>query len=287
MNEIYQLDTIEEIEKFVNQQNVTGLRNALFEELDRIIDYKNIAEWNKIVRIFEALAIIGWGEREPLEAFANKWINGAFYTVIQNKHFEKHSEKGWSRKGTSFVLEDGEDNTVYEETKLRSQRNRLPKSPVRWQKSGNYQKSAKAFRLELDNLKNLVIKQLNPEAYGKDFSYLGIHFNFSYHDDDEPTVRSEYFHTENDVPENYEGKYYIRPKFKIGRLSNKDGKPRLVVWRYFTRKFGELSLAEQKEIVGNDMLELIDILATKLKKKKIDYKTDLLKADMKNVLQKW
>ena len=89
------------------------------------------------------------------------------------------------------------------------------------------------------------------------------------------------------MPENYEGKYYIRPKFKIGRLSNKDGKPRLVVWRYFTRKFGELSLAEQKEIVGNDMLELIDILATKLKKKKIDYNTDLLKADMKSVLQKW
>ena len=46
-------------------------------------------------------------------------------------------------------------------------------------------------------------------------------------------------------------------------------------------------MAEQKEIVGNDMLELIDILATKLKKKKIDYNTDLLKADMKSVLQKW
>ena len=83
MNEIYQLDTIEEIEIFVNQQNVTGLRNTLFEELDRIIDYKNIAEWNSIVRIFEVLAIIGWGEREPLEAFANKWINGLFILLFR------------------------------------------------------------------------------------------------------------------------------------------------------------------------------------------------------------
>ncbi len=239
------------------------------------------------MRVCEALRIIGWGDREPLEAQARRWINGSFYTSLMNRYFEIKDEQKWSRAKDSYILENGSDKTRYSGYEFQSQRNPLPKSPVRWQKSGNYQKSVQPLYECLDILKDMVVSGLRPEEYGDSFSCLGISMFFSHHDDENESVRYEYFHSQDEVPEGFNGKYYIRPKYKWGRLVNKDGAYNIKVECYFSRKFGELPLLEQKKIIISDFLYYVQYVSDKLQKKKIEYDCNLLKNDLELILMKW
>lgn len=296
MKEIYSLETQEELEQLVAQKTADALRPGLIETYTRLLQYKNIEEWNQLVRICETLALTGWGEEEPQEALASKWINGAFYTVLQNKSFEakEGTSKSWRKQKDSFVLDGKEvDLTSYPATKLASQRNKLPKAPIRYSRSGNYQKSLQPFIDQLDTLKTLLIQETQPEHYGSDFSYIGLNLYFSNHDDQHHTVRHEYYHDEKDVPEELKNasdplpRYSIRPRLKISNLSTKENELRLLVTRHFTKEFGFKTLQEQKQILLEDFLEIIDQLAIKLKKKKITYNTELLKADIERLFTLW
>ncbi len=293
---MYECETIDELKTYIETQPNTELRTALLNEFDKLENYKNIMEWNKLVHICEALAILGWGEREALEAIAHKWINGSYYTRISNSYFEYKVEQGWKKQKETFVLDqEGADKTDYGISKFASQRNKLPKSPIRWIRSGNYQKSLQPFIDSLEELAEKMIREIRPELYGDDFSHIRFNLYFSHHDDKSPSVRYEYFHSEDDVPNDMKGTtnpggmpaYVIRPKFKIGRLATKENELRLLVTRYYTRKFGYLELNQQKQILKEDFFEVIDVLADKLKKKRIQYNTELLKSDINNMFQTW
>ncbi len=293
---MYECETIDELKTYIETQPNIELRIILLNEFDKLKIYKNIMEWNKLVRICEALAIVGWGEREALEALAHKWINGSYYTKINNRYFEYNVEQRWRKQKDTFVLDEEEaDKTDYGISKFASQRNKLLKSPIRWVRSGNYQKSLQPFIDSLEELAEKIIRESRPELYGNDFSYIGLKLYFSHHDDKSPSVRYEYFHNEEDVPTDMKGAtnpggmpaYFIRPKFKIGRLVTKDNELRLLVTRHYTRKFGYLELSQQKQILKEDFFEIIDILSDKLKKKRIQYNTELLKSDMNNMFQTW
>ena len=145
MIEIYNIENLDELSVHLSKQEQGKARNWLFSQFDKLYHYENIKEWNELVRVCEALKIIGWGDREPLEAKVQRWINGSFYTSLMNQYFEIKDEQGWSKLKDSYVLENGSDKTYYTGYKFQSQRNLLPKSPIRWQKSGNYQKSVQPF----------------------------------------------------------------------------------------------------------------------------------------------
>ena len=287
MTEIYNINDLDELSIFLRGMDKEQARIWLLNQFDNLYHYKNIKEWNELVRICEVLRIIGWGDREPLEAKVERWINGSFYTSLMNKYFEVKSEQGWRKLKDSYVLENGDDITYYSGYKFQSQRNLLPKSPFRWIKSANYQKSVQPLYDSLDSLKEMMIHELQPEKYGEKFSYIGIYMSFSNHDDEYVTVRSEYFHSEDDVPKGFEGKYYIRPKYKFGRIVNQNGTYHIKVERYFSRKFGELPLCEQKKIVSTDFLYYMQYVSDKLRKKKIEYNSNLLKSDLERILTKW
>jgi len=296
MKEIYQLETLEELEGFVAQQTAEALRPVLLEAYTRLLQYKNIEEWNHLVRLCETLALTGWGDEEPQEALASKWINGTFYTVLQNKRFEakEGTSQSWRKQKDSYVLDGKEvDLTPYGATILASQRNKLPKAPIRYSRSGNYQKSLQPFIDQLDTLKTLLIQETQPERYGHAFSYIGLNLFFSNHDDQHHTVRNEYYHAEEDVPEELKNApdnlplYSIRPRLKISNLSTKENELRLLVTRHFTKEFGFKTIQEQKQILLEDLLEIIDQLAIKLQKKKITYDTELLKVDIERLFALW
>ena len=298
MNSIHDFETIEELKEFLETNSSDNLRLDLLKEFDRLVNYKNIKEWNELVHICESLSIIGWGEREAFEATADKWINGSYYTEIRNKLFEQKLDwsKAWSKQKDTFVIyEDESDKTDYGISKFASQRNRLPKSPIRWSRSGNYQKSLQPLVDSLEILRNKIVRETRPELYGSAFSYIGLNLNFSHHDDESPSVRYEYFHNEESVPSDLKNKknpggmpaYYIRPRFKIGRLSQKNNELKLVATRHYTREFGELDLIKQKKVLQTDFVEIIDILSEKLKKKKVMYDTELLKQDVIKIFSEW
>jgi hypothetical protein len=292
MNNIYNLETIDELKEYISNTSVDKLRPLLLTEFDRLINYKNIKEWNELVRVCEALSITGWGDKEAFEATANKWINGAFYTELQNKFFEQKLEwsKGWSKQKETFVID--KDHGI---SKFASQRNKLPKSPIRWSWAGNYQSSVQPLIDSLQVLKDKIVRETRPELYGDTFSYILIHLNFSHHDDKSPSMRYEYFHDEIDVSTDFKGAeisdgrpaYYIRPRLDVGKLSTKENELRLLVSRYFTKEFGFLDISEQKKILHDNFLEIIDVLADKLKKKKIKYDTELLKQDTSEIFTTW
>ena len=287
MIEIYNIESLDELSVYLSKQEQEKARNWLFSQFDKLYHYANIKEWNELVRICEALKIIGWGDREPLEAKAQRWINGSYYTSLMNQYFEIKDEQGWRKLKDSYVLENGDDMTYYSGYKFQSQRNLLPKSPFRWMKSGNYQKSVQPLYESLDSLKEMMIHELQPEKYGEKFSYIGVFMLFSHHDDEHETVRLEYFHSKDEVPNGFEGKYYICPKYKWGRLVNQNEIYHIKVKRYFTREFGDLPLYEQKKIVSTDFLYYMQYVTDKLQKKKIDYNSNLLKNDLERILTHW
>jgi hypothetical protein len=298
MNDIYELETIDQLKDYINAVSIDKLRPLLLTEFNKLVKYRNIKEWNELVRTCEALSITGWGDNEPFEATADKWINGEFYTELRNKFFEQKLEwcRQWCKQKETFVIyETDADKTDYKISKFASQRNKLPKSPIRWTRSGNYQSSVQPLVDSLEILKDKIVRQTRPELYGDTFSYIGIKLNFSHHDDESPSVRNEYFHDENDVPPDFKGAknpggmpaYYIRPRFDIGKLSTKNNELRLIITRHFTKAFGFLDLPEQKKILKQDFLDIIDILAEKLKKKKIKYDPELLKQDIIKIFADW
>lgn len=291
MKEIYELETIDELKDYINTVSTDTLRPLLLTEFDRLVKYKNIKEWNELVRVCEALSIVGWGDNEPFEATADKWINGAFYTELRNKSFEQKLEwsKQWSKQKDSFVIYDTDsDKTDYKIAKFASQRNKLPKCPIRWIRSGNYQSSLQPLIDSLEILKERVIRKTRPELYGDTFSYIGINLYFG-------SQEYEHFHDEDDVPNDLkEAKtlngmpvYYIRPRLEIGKLSTKDNDLRIIARRHFTKAFEYLHLSEQKKIIQDDFLEILNILSDKLKKKKIKYDTELLKQDTIKIFSEW
>ena len=89
------------------------------------------------------------------------------------------------------------------------------------------------------------------------------------------------------MPNGFEGKYYICPKYKWGRLVNQNEIYHIKVKRYFTREFGDLPLYEQKKIVSTDFLYYMQYVTDKLQKKKIDYNSNLLKNDLEKILTHW
>ncbi|MGX4585666.1 hypothetical protein [Paenibacillus chitinolyticus] len=290
MEDVYLTDTIEQLTARIQQESSPDLlRQALFAEYDRYVDYANIQEWNRLVRVCEALHIAGWKEREPVEAIAEKWINGSYYTNLRTRAFltVEGTAKGWSKQGNTFVIDDGRDRADYGISELANQRNPLPKNPVRLVHSGNYQQSVQSFVECLRDLRERLDRDMQQERYGAGFDYFAVLCWFSHHDDPSPTVRYEYFHSEEDVPPHFAEAYYIRPKLQASKLAKRSGQLKMEFTRHYTRQEGELPLEALKELFKRDLLEIVATLEEKLKKKKLPYRTDLLRQDLEIILANW
>jgi len=282
---IWDTESLTDLKATLDVANTDALRLKLLETLDPLLDYRNMRDWNRVVRLCEALALIGWGERTALEANRSKAINGAWKTHIQNRYFEPHSERYWRSKAHYFILEDGPDDHDYGETTLASQRNPLSKAPIRWVLSGNSERSDPQLFWALQDLRLQIIERLSSDDYGDGFSFLGLQFNFSRHDD--PYVKEEYYNSESDVPADQTLKYWIKPRLKLGRLTQKNGYWHVRGDRNFTRAFAEKTLPEQKTILAEDFENALTIAKGKLKKKLPDYDVERLNADLQNIHKTW
>ncbi|MFV2019527.1 hypothetical protein [Micromonospora sp. LOL_023] len=230
---------LDELERRVGGLDQDAVRTRLLAEYDELREYRSLAEWNRLVRACEVLALVGWGQRRPVEAYAEKWINGSMYTELRTATFESlpGTDRGWRRRGTTFVLDDGPDRTNLADsalTTVASQRNPLPKNPIRLVRDGSYPQSAHAFVEELGRLRGILDARL-ARWYGPGFGYLGIRLSFSLPDADPSSgLRMEYFHDESEVPPGFAGKAFVRPRLKMGRLATRKGEVKLEVTRHYT-----------------------------------------------------
>jgi len=295
--EIFEAATLAALKARVAAQSASRLRSPLLAEYERLFHYRNIEEWNALVRVCEALALVGWGEREPVEALAARWVNGSWYTTLQTREFRKlaghgntgrNTEAEWSKRGSSYILCNGDDERNYGIESFASQRLPLPKNPIRLgRRVANHQTSAAPFVDALSALRKRLDKQLSADRYGDAFEYVGIACVFSNHDDKHETVRGEFFHAQKDVPKGFKSRHYVRPRLGLGKLTQKNGLWHWRVDRHFTRAEGELPLPKQKQVFAEDLLSIVATLGQRLAKKKLSFDQERLRVDLEALLAKW
>ena len=158
-------------------------------------------------------------------------------------------------------------------------------------------------RAVLDSITNTLnprlAEKLQPALYGDDtLRRIEINTAMSFYDDfhcktnyiiaDESLKlrQSDYYETlltmysEEEVDK--EG-LFLRPRYQIGPLSKRTGLIYATI--VFEKSFSFLSEKEQKRVMSEYFLTVVDRIA--LRKKKLNYDFGLLIADLKNVLDWW
>ncbi len=274
------------------------MRKALVRELDALAEYRNAPEWNRLVRVCEALTILGWGELEPLEATAHKWINGQFFTRLGNRYFEmRYREAGWLRQGKTFVLEPRScvfhaaparakslaarhpfDRHDYGVAALGDQRVAIAKSPVQLQLAAGTQK----FRAHVDawhRLRQRFLRELEPALYGSTVGCISVQCLVS----DDVT---QYF-SRKELPENVAGHPVVKDRVECDRLSTLRGNVRASGTRYLPAAFAKLEPREQREETRDELLALLALVFERLEARRIRYDTARLRGDVLAILDDW
>lgn len=308
LDALLQRDTLDALEAGLAGVDPEVAREALLDAFFALVEYENVAEWNRLVRVCEALAIVGWGEVEAVDARAARWLNGRPYTDLMNRAFEKRFlSAGWSEMGSTFVLGETDrfyyasperpdrpqldtaayaaarptvDRVDHGVSKLASQRNPLARNPLRLTRSGRFYPAFEPLVDALLGLRHRLDRETRPERYGPGFGYLGILYAFSY-------PLEQYYHREEDVPAEPEGRTFVRERLALGRLAKAKGELRMTVTRYVPPALAERSLADQKREVADDLRALLDTLEARLKKRKADYDVPALRADLDAILDGW
>lgn len=325
MTELYKIADLKKIEEFLeSQKDKDKVREKLFTEFLKYADYKNVAEWNKAVKLCESLAIIGWGNYEPLEALRGMYYNGNPMTFFLNKFGEcRFVDAIWSKRKMGYTMEQDrtsyhfspdqrdEKQTIFwkyetkediQDLKIESQRNWAPKNPIWFERviSNCYENS----RAVLESIKNDLQAELNqkmrPEKYGNVINRIIINHSHSYFDN--ANCKNNFIILESDKKistqkaweelhkmypkkEIEQNGYYLRNRFEYGPFRADTGKVQVTI--HFEKAFSELSQQEQKEKFSLYTLTVLDTIIDRLKKKNLNYNFDLMLEDFTKIINEW
>lgn len=319
LNKILKISELHELEKFLNaEENQEELRSELQQAFLKYAHYQNVTEWNTAVRICECLAMVGWGDFEPLEALCGKFYNGNSETYFLNEFGEERFVSArWSKHKTGLAiskafyhesphqisdLKSGQYTAKedIQDLKLETQRNWIAKNPIRIRRtiSNCYENSRPVIDSLFADLQPELNRQMRPQKYGKALNYLFFECAFSYADD--AWVKTNYIIAETDkklsnqkswellhelfsAEEIKANSYFLRNRFEIGALRKNTGKAEIVF--HFEKEFSELPHSEQKQKISEYFLTALRIFAQK--QKKIVYNFDLMIADFERIIKSW
>jgi hypothetical protein len=321
MNEIFSIEDLAELEVFLSGRNADEVQETLFADFLRYSDYKNATEWNKAVRLCECLAIIGWGEHEPLQAVKGQFFNGNPTTGFYNKFKEpRFVDAIWSKRKAGLTMEN--DRTTYhfspdlpskptllwkhpvieciEDLKLSDQRNWIPLTPIYIVRGiGNCYENSKAVieSIQNDLQANLNLK-MTPEKYGRAIKFIHFRLTFSYFDnahnkanliiaDEKLGLKQKDFYntllTMFSEKDIKENGYFLRNRYEYGNFRNGVCKVEI----RFEKELSEMKHIAQKQKIAFHIKEALGVVLSKLKKKKIEYDFDLMQSDFLNILNEW
>ncbi len=322
MNKIFELNRIEDLRDYLSgRNNVNELRDELFAEFLKYSQYSNVSEWNVAVRICEALAIIGWGTHEPLEAIRGIHFNGNPETYFINRHNKpRFLSAVWSKRKDGFAIDYGlsflygsHDKPLAkpkrlcvhvgqaQDIPLCSQRNWIAKSPIRIIRGlANCYESSKPL---IDSIENKLIPMLNrgmrPELYGTAIDTIVLSLSFSFLDnyhcktnyiiaDESLKLKKKDFYpkllemySEKEIEDNG---YYLRNRFTYGPFRSDKGITRVNI--VFEKEFSQLAIQEQKLLFSEYIIHAVEHVAKRLEGK-LDYIFPLMICDFKSILDFW
>ncbi|MCL1993458.1 MAG: hypothetical protein FWG66_10995 [Spirochaetes bacterium] len=318
INDVFSIDDLNDLEKFLVGGDSEKVREELFAEFLRYADYKNASDWNKAVRLCECLAITGWGGHEAVQAVRGKFFNGSPETSFYNKFMQKRFVNAvWAKKKTGLTMEprgttyfhspdlpDKKGSDEYpvseciEDLKLQEQRNWIERNPVKFSRTvSNCDKNCEALvESIIGSLQPNLDANMAPEKYGKAVHLIIFNLNFSF----EGFVKTNYIIadaglnlTEKDFPtallkmhseaEIQKNGYYLRNRYEYGTF--RAGVIRTDI--YLEKALNELDYAAQKQKISFFATEALGVVADKLKKKKLAYDFDLMRADFLKIMDGW
>lgn len=319
---IFELDSIEELREYLEcEPDVDGLRERLYADFLKYSQYRNVREWNASVRVCEALAIIGWGEHEPVEAVRGVYFNGNPETYFINRHGKpRFLDAVWSKRKEGIAI-DYELSYIYgsqdesseratrlswqigeaEDLRLCSQRNWIAKNPIRIVRGlANCYQSSKPMIYSMENtLIPMLSREMRPELYGKAIDTITLNLSFSFFDnehcktnyiiaDESLKLKKNDFYpkllemySEKEIEDNG---YYLRNRFTYGPFRADTGSPRVGI--VLEKEFSCLPTQDQKQLLCDYLIRAVEQVAKRLERK-IDYNFNLMIGDFKSILNAW
>lgn len=319
---IYEIDDLRKLrECLFGVCDREKIREYLFGELMKYVRYCNAEEWNRAVRLCECLSIVGWGEREPVEAIRSVYFNGNPNTFFVNSNGEpRFLDAVWSKRKDGMAIDFGlstfhkspELPTLeyispeyvigeIQAVNLNSQRTWIPKNPIFITRGlANCYENSKSMINSLENdLKPLLNKRMRPDLYGNAINRIIINCSFSFYDnyhcktnyiiaDDSLKLKQSDFYpmlltmfTEKEIEDNG---YFLRNRFSYGPFKSDTGTARIAI--VFEKEFSEQSPFRQKQVLSEYLLHAVSRCAKRLCKK-IDYDFELMISDLSAVLHDW
>lgn len=319
--EIFSTDSLGSLRDCLNSYgNTAQLRERLFQEFISVSCYCSAEEWNRAVRLCECLAIIGWGEHEPVEAIRGCYFNGAPNTFFVNAFRQaRFLDAVWSQRSGGIII--NRNNTTYHQSpdnnahvcgfgsnpievsnlRLVSQRNWIPKNPVFITRTiNNCYPSTRPLLESIDQeLMPALDTGMRPEVYGCVIDRIVLNCAFSFFDnyhcktnyviaDDTRRIRKNEYHTEllKLYSEEDIDRYglFLRPRYNIGPFRKDTGTARIEI--VFEKDFSDNDVATQKQIFANHLLEATRLFASR-QKHKLPYHFETMRSDLKRILQSW
>lgn len=322
MDAIFELSSIEDLREYLSgKTNVGELRKLLLYEFEKYSQYRNVREWNMAVRICEALAIVGWGTYEPLEAIRGVWFNGNPETYFINRDNKpRYLDAVWSKRKDGFAIDyklsflhGSQDCPLAEPIRLSgsvgevqdiplcSQRNWIPKNPIHIVRGiANCYENSKPL---INSIERKLIPELNqcmrPELYGTAIDTIILNLSFSFFDnehcktnyiiaDESLKLKKKDLYpkllemfSEKEIEDNG---YYLRNRFTYCPFRVNAGSTRVAI--VFEKEFSFLPIQEQKQLFCCYLIHAVEHVAKRLERK-IDYNFPLLIDDFKSILDSW
>lgn len=322
MDKIFEIQSIDALREYLlGETEVNSLRERLYEGFLKYSEYKDVSQWNMAVRLCEALAIIGWGEHEPLEAVKGVWFNGNPETYFINRDAKpRFLDAVWSQRKAGFAIDYGlsflhgsTENPLEEPVRLQesigecmdiplcSQRNWISKNPIRIIRGlANCYKGSLPL---IERIENDLVPELNrsmhPERYGDAVDALILNVSFSFYDnyhcktnyviaDESLKLKRKDFYpkllemySEKEIEDNG---YYLRNRFSYGPFRKDTGKARVEI--VLEKEFSQLPVPEQKRRLSEYFIHAVEQMAARLKKK-VDYDFPQMISDFKSILSSW
>lgn len=322
MNEIFEAADITELREYLSgRQDVGELRERLYTGFMEHSQYRNAGEWNAAVRICEALAVIGWGTHEPVEAVRGVYFNGNPETYFINRDAKpRFLNAVWSKRKDGFAIDYGlsffhgsQDKPLAEpirmdghtgeaqDVTLCSQRNWIAKNPVRIVRGiANCYEASKPLADSIEKkLMPELCRGMRPELYGTAINAIILNVSFSFYDnyhcktnyviaDEALKLKKKDFYpallemySQKEIEDNG---YYLRNRFTYGPFRSDTGTARVAI--VFEKEFSQLPMKEQKQLFCEYLIQAVERVAKRLERK-IDYDLPLMIRDFKSILDDW
>lgn len=205
IQKVYEIEDLGQLKDYLSEfADTDGLRAELFSDFLACANYRNATEWNRAVRLCECLAIVGWGDREPLEAIRGAYFNGKPNTYFINRDAKpRFQDAVWSKRKDGMAIdysltarhespdglpcEDSLPENVAGDVQnviLKSQRNWIPKNPIFITRGlANCYENSRPLIDSLENeLKPELNRHMRPELYGTAIDRIEINCSFSFYD---------------------------------------------------------------------------------------------------------